>query len=76
MDFCSGVCKNLSKDVFSEVALKYFVEISNFEDKKRSQPVSNHGPLPPSNYTAAPIRLTDDRSITKSRGSPPKLQKF
>jgi len=36
-DFCSGVCRNLSMDVFSEVALKNVVEISNFstEDQKK-----------------------------------------
>ena len=80
-DFCSGICRNLSTDTFSEVALKNFVECSNFstKDQKRSQPASNHCPLPPhlpSNYTAAPIRLTDDFSIRKSQGSPPELQKF
>ena len=68
-------------DAFSEVALKNFMEYSNFstKDQKKVSPASNHCPLPshlPSNYTAAPIRLTDDFSIRKSRGSPPKLQKF
>ena len=74
-DFCSGVCRNLSTDVFSEVALKHL----QLKIKKRFQPASNHclsPPCPPSNYTAALTRLTDDCSIRKSRGSPPKLQKF
>ena len=47
-DFCSGVCRNLSTDVFIDTALENFMEISNFstEDQKRSQPVSTHRPLP------------------------------
>ena len=80
--FFSGACRNLSTDIFSDAALKTFAEISNFstkDQKKMSQPASNDCPLPPclpSNYTAAPIRLTDDCSIRKSWGSPLKLQKF
>ena len=46
-------------------------KFSNFstEDQKRSQPASNHCPSPPClppNYTANPIRSTDDYSIRKS----------
>jgi len=73
VDFCIGVCKNLSTDVFSEVALKNLVKISNFstEDQKRSQPASNHCPPDPpphlpSNFTAATM-LTDDCSIRTSQ---------
>ena len=58
------------------------MEFSNFsteDHKKRSQPASNQCPPPtclPSNYTAALIRLTDDCSIRKSRGSPPSYRNF
>ena len=57
--FAVAYSRNLSMDVFSEVALKNFVEISNFQlkTKKRFQPTSNHCPPPPrlpSNYTAVP----------------------
>ena len=38
MDFCLGVCRNFSKDVFSDAAVPIFANTSNFpgEDPKKS----------------------------------------
>jgi len=72
VDFCSGVCGNLSAGVFSGMALEIFVEITNFvktRKKNPSQLARNGHPLTthlPSNYTAALIRLTYDCSFRKS----------
>ena len=70
---------NLSKEVFSDTTFWGNLQFFRRRPKIRSQPASNDRSTPPdlpSNCTAALTRLTYDYPIRKSRGSPPKLQKF